>query len=101
VRKQAKNHGTQQLIEGAVRPGMRVALLEDVITTGGSTLAAVAALEEVGAQVVGVVVLVDRLEGGLESLHRKGLEALALYTRHDFIEEDPRLSSTLTDTNIE
>lgn len=98
VRKQAKDHGTQNLVEGELYPGIRVALLEDVITTGGSTLQAVEALKALHAEVVGVVVLVDRLEGGVENLHRAGLEVMALYTRHDFLEDDLRLTSTLTDT---
>jgi orotate phosphoribosyltransferase len=101
VRKEAKDHGTRRLVEGTVTPGMRVVLLEDVITTAGSTLAAIGALKSVGAEVVGVVVLVDRLEGGLENLHREGLEVVALYTRHDFVEDDLRLNSTLSDTTVE
>src|SRR5690606_26654254 len=78
VRKEAKEHGTRKLVEGTVTPGIRVALLEDVITTGGSTLKAIEALRSVGAEVVGVVVLVDRLEGGVENLHREGIEVVAL-----------------------
>src|SRR5690606_22737363 len=95
VRKEAKEHGTRKLVEGTVDPGMRVVLLEDVITTGGSTLKAIEALRSVGAEVVGVVVLIDRLEGGVENLHREGIEVVALYTRHDFVEADLRLTSTL------
>jgi orotate phosphoribosyltransferase len=100
VRKQAKDHGTQRLVEGPFTPGMRVVILEDVITTAGSTLQAVEILRSVGAQVVGVVVLVDRLEGGAEALAGAGLPVFALYTRHDFIDEDSPLSKTLSDSTL-
>lgn len=100
VRKEAKDHGTQRLVEGQLTPGMRAVLLEDVCTTGGSTLAAAKVLREAGASVVGVVVLVDRLEGGLEALQREGLEVVAIYTRHDFVEDVGPLSATLGDTTF-
>lgn len=69
VRKQAKDHGTKTLVEagdldGSSKDGLRVVLLEDVITTGGSTKRAIATLREWGANVVGVVCLVDREEEG-------------------------------------
>lgn len=98
VRKQVKTHGTQNLIEGTLKAGMKVVMLEDVITTGGSTLKAVASLREAGCDVVGVVALVDRLEGGVENLLRQGLETVALYTRMDFVEEEGFAGAhTLTD----
>jgi orotate phosphoribosyltransferase len=83
VRKDAKDHGTRKLVEGdrALRPDLPVVILEDVITTGGSTLKAVAKLAEVGARAVGVVALVDRLEGGREGLEATGLAVVALTTR--------------------
>jgi orotate phosphoribosyltransferase len=99
VRKEAKDHGTMKLVEGPLTPGMRVVILEDVITTGGSTLTAVETLRNAGAEAVGVVVLVDRLEGGAENLQRAGLEVMSLYTRHDFMDVDP-LSRTLSDTTL-
>lgn len=97
VRKETKGHGTQKRVEGTVHAGMTVAILEDVITTGGSTLRAVEVLREAGCEVVGVVTLVDRLEGGLENLTQAGLVTVALYTRHDFVEGelDNPLSETL------
>jgi orotate phosphoribosyltransferase len=100
VRKEAKDHGSKRLIEGPIGPGMKVVMLEDVITTGGSTLAAVEILRQAGAEVVGVVVLVDRLEGGAEAIQEAGLEVVSLYTRHDFIEpEEGPLSTTMVDAN--
>ena len=97
VRKEAKDHGTKRLIEGGVQRGMRVAMVEDVITTGGSTLRAVEVLQDAGVMVVGVAVLVDRLEGGTETLRQHGLDVVSLFTRHDFVDE-LSLASTLTDT---
>lgn len=101
VRKEAKGHGTKKLIEGTLTPGLKVVMLEDVITTGGSTARAVTQLREAGAEVVGVVALVDRLEGGVENLQREGLEVFSVYTRHDFMAHDVVLTSTLSDTHFE
>jgi orotate phosphoribosyltransferase len=100
VRKEAKAHGTQQLIEGPLTAGMKVALLEDVITTGGSTVRAVQALRSAGAEVVGVVVLVDRLEGGAEAIGREGLEVVSVFTKNDFLVDDLPLSGTMSDTTM-
>jgi orotate phosphoribosyltransferase len=87
VRKDAKDHGSRRLLEGnaGLAPGSRVALLEDVVTTGGSTLKAAAKLRDAGYEVGGVVALVDRLEGGREAIEADGLKLSALYTRDDFI----------------
>ena len=87
VRKDAKDHGSRRLLEGnaGLAQGSRVALLEDVVTTGGSTLKAAAKLRDAGYEVVGVVALVDRLEGGREAIEADGLKLAALYTRDDFI----------------
>src|SRR5919204_6594373 len=64
VRKEAKGHGTGRLIEGPFRAGDRVAVVEDVITTGGSALRAAEAVRAAGGTVAGVLALVDREEGG-------------------------------------
>lgn len=87
VRKETKDHGSKRGIEGDTHfaPGTVVAMLEDVITTGGSTLKAVEKLRTAGYQVCGVVALVDRLEGGREALEADGLAFVALYTRKDFL----------------
>src|SRR5580704_14793055 len=62
VRKQAKSHGSQERIEGVLQPGMRVAMVDDVLTTGGSVMQAIVEVEKRGAQVVAVICIVDRLE---------------------------------------
>ena len=68
VRKQAKSHGSGEMVEGLVRPGDRVAVVDDVLTTGGSVLQAIQELERVGAKVAGVLCIVDRLEGARQAL---------------------------------
>src|SRR3954464_4415652 len=78
VRKEAKAHGTGRLIEGPFREGDRVAVIEDVITTGGSALRAVDAIRAAGGEVVGVLALVDREEGGRQALEGAGLPVIAL-----------------------
>jgi orotate phosphoribosyltransferase len=71
VRKEAKGHGTGGRLVGDVKPGDRVVIVEDVITTGGSTLKAVAAARDFGLEVVKVLILVDREEGGQEAVARE------------------------------
>src|SRR5205823_7496741 len=71
VRKQAKAHGSQERIEGMLEPGMRVAMVDDVLTTGGSVMQAIAEVEKRGAVVACVICIVDRLEGARELLASK------------------------------
>ena len=78
VRKEAKAHGTGRLIEGPFREGDRVAVVEDVITTGGSALRAVEAVRGAGGTVAGVLAIVDREEGGREAIEAAGLSVIAL-----------------------
>jgi orotate phosphoribosyltransferase len=87
VRKEVKDHGSRRLLEGEGRlaKGAAVAIVEDVITTGGSTLKAAEKLRAAGFVIAGVVALVDRLEGGREALVAAGLPVTAIYTRRDFI----------------
>jgi orotate phosphoribosyltransferase len=80
VRKEAKAHGTGKLIEGPFDPVDRVAIVEDVITTGGSALKAIDAVMNAGATVVGVIALVDRGEGGRGRIEHAGYEVIALTT---------------------
>lgn len=89
VRKAQKDHGSAKRVEGdkALPRGARVILLEDVVTTGGSTLGAVEALREIGAEVAGVVAIVDRAEGGADAIRAAGLSFVALTERRDFLPE--------------
>jgi orotate phosphoribosyltransferase len=86
VRKEAKAHGTGRLIEGPFRGGDRVAVVEDVITTGGSALRAAEAVRAAGGTVAGVLALVDREEGGREALEAAGLEVRALTRAGEIVE---------------
>ena len=84
VRKEAKQHGKGQAVEGPVKPGESCVILEDVVTTGGSSLAAIEKAEEFGLKVQGVLALVDRLEGGQELLAERGYPLDSLFTVRDF-----------------
>ncbi|MDT8340594.1 MAG: orotate phosphoribosyltransferase [Longimicrobiales bacterium] len=80
VRKAAKAHGTGQRIEGGLPEGSHCLVVEDSMTTGGSALAAIEALEAYGASVVGVLTLVDREEGGRKRLEAAGYPLVAVFT---------------------
>jgi len=80
VRKEAKGHGTGAWLEGPLpATGSRITVLEDVVTTGGSSLKAVKQLREAGYTVERVVTIVDRQEGGLEAMNAAGLELRSLF----------------------
>jgi orotate phosphoribosyltransferase len=88
VRKQAKEHGTQSLVEGLVRgdtmQGKRVVIVEDVTTTGGSALKAAKALEAEGAKIVRVLTIVDRLDGAADAFRDAGFNFVPILTLSDF-----------------
>lgn len=87
VRKEVKDHGSKRRVEGdksIVKGVTKTILLEDVITTGGSTLKAKANLEAEGVVVVGVIVLVDRQEGGREALEAAGMRVEVIFVRSEF-----------------
>jgi orotate phosphoribosyltransferase len=86
VRKEAKGHGTGQRIEGGLPGDARCLVVEDSMTTGGSALKAIEAIEEFGATVVGVLTLVDRQEGGRERLEGAGYPLVALFTGAELLE---------------
>lgn len=83
VRKEPKDHGTKELIEGEVAPGDKFVIVEDVATTGGSTLQVVSALRGKGANVAKAIVVVDRQEGAKEMLVEHGIELVSLFTVQD------------------
>jgi orotate phosphoribosyltransferase len=90
VRKEAKGHGTGQYVEGLalLPPGSRVAVVEDVVTTGGSGLLACERAEAAGLQVAGIFALVDREEGGREAFEARGYRLETLFTRRDFLGDE-------------
>jgi orotate phosphoribosyltransferase len=85
VRQKPKEHGTGGLLVGDVTPGDRAVVVEDVVTTGGSALRAVAAARDFGLKVVKVLILVDRQEGGLAALAREVPQVEAVFTISDLI----------------
>ena len=83
VRKEAKLHGTGRLIEGNFAAGDAVVVIEDVITSGGSALTAVAAVRAAGATVLGVLAVVDRDAGGRAKIEAEGLSVIALISARE------------------
>ena len=84
VRKERKEHGTRQQIEGPLTPGANLVVVEDVVTTGGSTLRTINILRAEGYTVIKVIALMDRLEGGAEKIKADGTPFESLYTMDDF-----------------
>jgi len=83
VRKNQKTHGTGNVIEGPIKPGQRAIVVEDVITTGASTISAIERIKEAGLEIELVVAIFDRCEGGREAIEALGYEVRSLLTRHD------------------
>ncbi len=92
VRKDAKDHGAtaKQFVEGPIAAGQEVVIVEDVVTTGGSSLLAIERSEAVGLKVRGVIAIVDRLEGGREAFAARGYKCESLFTIRDFGIEPPK-----------
>lgn len=84
VRKEAKAHGTGKFVEGPYQAGEKVVIVEDVVTTGGSSLLAIERCEAVGLKVERVLAIIDRLEGGREAFADRGYELSTLFTVRDF-----------------
>lgn len=93
VRKTAKAHGTQQRIEGNFAAGHSVVVVEDVITSGGSALQAIEAIEAEGGRILGVLAVVDREQGGRDAIELKGHKVVALTTTTEL------LADSLTDSH--
>jgi len=84
VRKEAKQHGTGKFVEGPFRAGESLVVVEDVVTTGGSSLLAIERCEAVGLKVRRVLAIIDRLEGGREAFAARGYELTTLFTVREF-----------------
>lgn len=85
VRKEPKGHGRGKRIEGNFKEGDTIIVVDDVITTGGSTLKAIDAIEAEGGKIAFALVLVDREEGGREAIEARGLPVVPLFTRTDLL----------------
>jgi orotate phosphoribosyltransferase len=85
IRKEPKGHGTNRWVEGGknLKRGMNVVILEDVVTTGGSSLKAIEATEKEGYTVKGIVAILDRLEGGKDTIKSKGYEFKSMFSLND------------------
>ncbi len=90
VRKEVKEHGTGQEVEGPVEPGQSCFIVEDVVTTGGSALAAIEKAKEAGLEVLGVVAIIDRMEGGRAAFANAGYRLRTLLTIEDLGIEPPQ-----------
>lgn len=86
IRKTAKAHGTMQWIEGNIKAGDRVIIVDDVITTGKSTIEAVGRAREANLEIVKVIAMIDRQEGGRENIEALGLTVEAVVTREEVME---------------
>ncbi len=88
IRKEPKGHGTGQWLEGTknFREGANVVIVEDVVTTGGSSLKAVKRAEESGLKVLKIIALVDRCEGGRENIEKEGYLLESLFEKKDVAE---------------
>ena len=85
VRDKAKSHGTRKVVEGCLPPGCRVAIVDDVITTGGSSVKAIKEVKELGCQVVLAIAIVDRLQGAAQIFKAEGIENFqSVFTIRDF-----------------
>lgn len=91
IRKEKKDHGISGWIEGDMHPGEKVAILDDVATTGISTIKAIERAQSENLQVVKVVILVDRQEGGLENIQRHVSSITAIITKEELLSEYLRL----------
>ncbi len=87
VRKERKDHGTSRLVEGDLSPGARVLVVEDVITSGGSVVAAIETLRSQGAVVEDVLAVIDRQSGGQERLWGVGVRLHALIRAEDIVDD--------------
>jgi orotate phosphoribosyltransferase len=87
IRKEPKGHGTGQWLEGRknLPPGSRVIIVEDVVTTGGSSMKAVNRAKEEGLEVLGIVTLVDREEGGRENIEKEGYWLKTIFTKSELV----------------
>lgn len=87
IRKEPKGHGTGQWLEGRknLPPGSRVVIVEDVTTTGGSSMKAVERARQEGLEVIGIVTLVDREEGALENIQGQGQQLKSVFTRTEVV----------------
>ncbi len=91
VRKESKGHGTNKFVEGPVKSGNHVVVVEDVVTTGGSSLTAIDRLTDAGLIVDGVIAIIDRMEGGEQAFAQRGIKLQSLLKITDFGIDPPEI----------
>ncbi|XDD49159.1 orotate phosphoribosyltransferase [Leptospira sp. WS92.C1] len=84
VRKLSKDHGTKKLVEGAIKTVKNCVIVDDVITTGGSTIQAIRALRDSGIEVTQGICILDRQEGGMEAIREEGVQIFPIFKKSDF-----------------
>jgi orotate phosphoribosyltransferase len=94
IRKTQKDHGIIRWVEGDIKPGQRVVIIDDVATTGGSTIKAIERAGSEGLNVVKAVILVDRQEGGLENIRQHVKYVSAIITRDELMEQFEKSNHT-------
>ena len=87
VRKEPKGHGTGKQIEGNVQPGEKVFIVEDVVTTAGSSLKAAKVAKDFGLEILGIIAIVDREEGGEENIRKEGFEFFPIFKISEFLKK--------------
>ncbi|ACO03440.1 MAG TPA: orotate phosphoribosyltransferase [Persephonella sp.] len=85
VRKEPKGHGTGKQIEGNVKPGEKVFIVEDVVTTAGSSLKAAKVARDFGLEILGIIAIVDREEGGEENIRKEGFDFFPVFKISEFL----------------
>ncbi len=90
VRKEAKQHGMQKQVEGPLKPGSRVAIVEDVVTSGASVWKAIEAVGREGCTIARVLALVDREEGAVDFFRQKGIAYFPVCRKSEFNLEKPK-----------
>jgi orotate phosphoribosyltransferase len=83
IRKEPKGHGTRSQVEGPVKENTRVAIIEDVTTTGGSSLKAIEAIKPLNCRIVKIITLVDRQQGAIENFKKAGYTYKPIFTREE------------------
>lgn len=94
IRKEKKGHGTGKKIEGCFSKGSKTVLVEDVITSGASTINAIAAIEAEGGEVLMVIAVIDRMQGGREKIEKEGYKFKSLFTSSDILGEKSDKTAT-------
>jgi len=87
VRKEPKGYGTKKQIEGNVKPGERVFIVEDVVTTAGSSLKAAKVAKDFGLEILGIIAIVDREEGGEENIRKEGFDFYPVFKISEFLKK--------------